>query len=264
MVRQRKMDEYARLVTWNVNGIRAAMRKGFVDSVKKMRPDLLCLQEHKACPEQVDLSMKGYESFWNIADKKGYAGTLILSRYTPKSVSHGIGVKEHDQEGRVLTLEFNKVFVVTVYTPNSQRGLARLEYRRKWDKVFLQYVRKLEKKKPVIFCGDLNVAHQEIDLANPKSNTKNAGFTLEERQGFDRIVKAGFVDVFRYFDSSAGKYTWWTYRHNARERNIGWRIDYFCASEKLIPSFKQAKILDQIYGSDHCPVQLDVDHNLFV
>ena len=250
------------LVSWNLNGIRAAWDKGFCDYVRSAEPDLLCIQETKAQPDQVDLSWAeemGYSLFWNSAVKKGYSGTLILSRIAPDKEIKGIGKAEHDQEGHVITLEFPDYYLATVYTPNSQRGLARLDYRQEWDRDFLAYMKKLDKKKPMIFCGDLNCAHQEIDLANPKSNRKNAGFTDEERAGFDNILAAGFKDSFREFDDSPGNYSWWTMRTNARERNIGWRLDYFCVSDKIWDRVKGASILSDIFGSDHCPVAIELD-----
>jgi len=248
------------LVSWNVNGIRAILKKGFIEFVRTMNPDILCLQETKAHPEQVDMVLDHYPyHYWNSADKKGYSGTAVFSKIKPLSVTNGIGVDKHDREGRVITLEFPKVFFITVYTPNSQNELRRLDYRTsEWDVDFLEYVQHLEKKKPVIFCGDLNVAHQEIDLANPKSNVGNPGFTPEERASFDRIVKAGFIDTFRVFNKSPGQYSWWSYRTKARDRNVGWRIDYFCASQSLQDYLKRAEILADVHGSDHCPVLLEV------
>jgi exodeoxyribonuclease-3 len=234
-----------------------------------MNPDILCLQETKAHPEQVDHELKnlGYEyEYWNSAEKKGYSGTAVFSKIKPISVSYGLGIEKHDTEGRVITCEFEKYFLVTVYTPNSKRGLERLEYREKeWDVDFLQYVKTLEQTKPVVFCGDLNVAHQEIDLKNPQSNkttkTKpgNAGFTDQERRGFDNIVNAGFIDTFRYLHPNEEKYTWWSYMFQARKKNIGWRIDYFCVSQSLKDAIQKAEILDHIMGSDHCPVELELN-----
>lgn len=248
-----------RLVSWNVNGIRAAMDKGFRKFVESDPPDVLCLQETKATPEQVDLSWTGelgYVQIWNCAEKKGYSGTSVWSKLPPKKSVLGIGSTEHDREGRVITATYDDFHLVTVYTPNSQRGLVRLDYRQKWDVDFLAYVKKLDRRKPVIFCGDLNCAHKEIDLANPKSNRKNAGFSDEERAGFDQILASGFFDSFRAFDSSPGQYSWWTYRNDARARNIGWRLDYFCVSEKLRNQVSGARICTEILGSDHCPVEL--------
>ncbi|MCA9733008.1 MAG: exodeoxyribonuclease III [Deferribacteres bacterium] len=244
-----------KLISWNVNGIRAALNKGFTDFLKNEDMDILCLQETKAEASQVDIDLNGYYGFWNSAEKKGYSGTAIFSKIEPIDVQYGINIPEHDSEGRVITLEFEKFFIVTVYTPNSQRELARLDYRQnKWDIDFLKYVKALEAKKPVIFCGDLNVAHKEIDLANPKNNRRNAGFTDEERDGFDNIIKAGFIDTFREFNTEGGQYTWWTYRMNARARNIGWRIDYFCISSALRPHLEDAFIRSEVMGSDHCPI----------
>lgn len=246
-----------KLISWNVNGIRAVLKKGFLDFVKKHKPDILCIQETKAQPEQVELDLKGYEAHWNSAVRKGYSGVLTLTKKKLLNVSKGMGVKKHDQEGRVLTTEFKNYFLVNVYTPNSKRGLERLPYRHKeWDVDFLKFLKKLEKKKPVIFCGDLNVAHKEIDLTYPKQNRKNHGFTDEEREGFDRFVKSGFVDTFREFEKEGGHYSWWSQMHKARPRNIGWRIDYFCVSKTLKKKLKGASILSKVMGSDHAPVQL--------
>jgi len=243
-----------KFISWNINGLRAALKRGFVDTVQKMQPDVLCLQETKASPEQVDLDLKEYHASWNSADKKGYSGTLTLSRVQPLQVFSGMGIPEHDTEGRVLTAEFDDYFLVNVYTPNAKRDLSRLDYRVQWDRDFLAFLKKLEQKKPVVFCGDLNVAHTEIDLANPKANEGNHGFTKEEREGFSNFLKAGFIDTFREFHKEGGHYTWWTLRNNARERNIGWRIDYFLISSSLRPRLKDAFILKDVMGSDHCPV----------
>lgn len=248
-----------KLISWNVNGLRAMLKKGFVEFFEREMPDILCLQEVKATVDQIDVGFPGYEVFWNAAEKKGYSGTAIYTRFRPLDVKYGLGLDHHDKEGRVITLEYEKVFVVTVYTPNSQDDLRRLSYRTaEWDRDFLAYVKELEKKKPVIFCGDLNVAHKEIDLANPKTNTKNAGFTPEERLGFDNIVAAGFVDTFRHFNQEPKNYTWWSYRTNARARNVGWRIDYFCVSRVLSEHLVSASILCDVMGSDHCPVSIVV------
>lgn len=248
-----------RLVTWNVNGIRACIKNGFHDFVRDVAPDILCLQEIKAHPDQVDLALSDYHHFWNPAVKPGYSGTAIFSRKEPLSVRNGMGTEALDQEGRVTTAEFDDFFVVSVYTPNSQRELTRHDYRvNTWEPAFLSYVKSLEQKKPVIFCGDLNVAHTEIDLANPKSNMRNAGFTPEERARFSEVIASGFVDVFREFETGSGHYTWWTYRNGARARNIGWRLDYFCASTLLRPRLKSAKILCDVMGSDHCPVMMEI------
>ena len=235
------------------------MDKGFRDFVVAEQPDVLCLQEIKAEASQVNLdwmSDLGYNQIWNSAEKKGYSGTFICSKIKPKKHVLGLGIEEHDQEGRVITATFDDFHIVTVYTPNSKRGLARLPYRQQWDADFLAYVKKLNKRKPVIFCGDLNVAHKEIDLANPKSNRKNAGFSDEERAGFDDILAGGFVDSFREFDDGPDNYSWWTFRANARERNIGWRLDYFLVAEKFWDAVADAKIRSDVFGSDHCPVEL--------
>ncbi len=249
-----------RLVSWNVNGLRACISKGFVDFVGRDQADVYCLQEVRALPEQVELTLPGYTMYWNPALKRGYSGTAIISRQTPLHVFPGLGLAEHDTEGRVLTAEFMDYFVVTVYTPNAQRELTRLDYRQnQWDRDFLKFVRKLEKKKPVVFCGDLNVSHREIDLANPRSNRGNAGFTDEERLGFDNLLKAGFVDTFREFESGGGHYTWWSNRKGVRERNIGWRLDYFLISGALRPRLVSAGILAEVLGSDHCPISVELD-----
>ena len=250
-----------KLVSWNVNGIRASMDKGFRDLIESETPDIVCLQETKAHPDQVNLlwaEQYGYHKSWNCAKKKGYSGTTIWSKTKPKKVALDLGIEEHDQEGRVITATYDDFHLVNVYTPNSQRGLKRLEYRQVWDEAFLDHVKKLNRRKPVIFCGDLNCAHTEIDLANPKSNKKNAGFTVEERAGLDAMAAAGFVDSFRHFDEGPKNYSWWTYRSNARERNIGWRLDYFWVSEKLIDQVSSATIRADIFGSDHCPVEITI------
>ncbi len=249
-----------KLISWNVNGIRAALRNGLADFVAREKPDILCLQETKATADDVELpaALAGYSAFWNSAEKKGYAGTAIFTKTKPRKVTQGINVADHDREGRVLTAEFADFFLVNVYVPNSKRELTRLEYRQQWDRDFLKYLRRLERTKPVIFCGDLNVAHREIDLARPKDNVKNHGFTPEERAGFDAIVGAGFVDAFREFESAGGHYTWWSQMHGARGRNIGWRIDYFVCSPALRLRLKRAWILHEVMGSDHCPVGLEL------
>lgn len=248
-----------KLISWNVNGIRAALGKGFLDFLHNEAPDILCLQETKAHPEQVDQHVVNhdlYKTYWSSAEKKGYSGTAIFTKTEPLNVTYGIGIKEHDNEGRVITCKFEKYFLVNVYVPNSGvDGLARLGYRQEWDKDFLKYLKKLEETKPVILCGDLNVAHQEIDLARPKENTKSAGFTPEERTGMDNFINSGFIDTFRHFyPTETAKYSWWSYRAGARERNVGWRIDYFLVSENLKDKLKEAFILPDVHGSDHCPV----------
>ena len=245
------------LMSWNVNGIRSALRKGFAEFFESAQPDILCLQETKAEPEQVDYPFTEYHQFWNWAEKKGYSGTAILSKVPPLNVTYGLGIDEHDREGRIITAEYERYYLISCYTPNSKRGLLRLDYRvGRWDRAFFDYVTQLEKQKPVVFCGDLNVAHKEIDIANPKSNRRNAGFTDEERSSFDRLMAHGFVDTFRHFCPDPGMYTWWSQRPGVRERNVGWRIDYFCTSDALKPHLKAARIHSDIFGSDHCPISL--------
>ena len=250
-----------KLISWNVNGIRAVIKKGFYDFVATYNPDILCIQETKAHPEQVDLTLSDYPyQYWNSAEKKGYSGTAIFSKVEPLSIDYDMGIKKHDLEGRVITAEFKDYFLVTVYTPNSKRELLRLDYRKKeWDVDFLIFLKKLEKTKPVIFCGDLNVAHKEIDLKNPKTNHRNAGFTDEEREGFDNYINKGFIDTFREFEKGAGHYTWWSYMFQARSRNIGWRIDYFCVSKTLSPIVRNSYILKDVMGSDHAPIVIEID-----
>lgn len=246
-----------KLISWNVNGLRACMGKGFIDFFRQADADIFCIQESKLQAGQIELDLEGYYDYWNYAVKKGYSGTAIFTKREPLSVTYGIGIEAHDQEGRVITAEFDEYYVVTCYTPNSQDGLKRLDYRMEWEDAFLAYLKKLEEKKPVIFCGDLNVAHQEIDLKNPKTNRKNAGFTDEERAKFGTLLEAGFIDTFRYFyPDQEGIYSWWSYRFKAREKNAGWRIDYFCVSESLKDRLESASILTDIMGSDHCPVEL--------
>ncbi|MBQ4559681.1 MAG: exodeoxyribonuclease III [Tyzzerella sp.] len=248
-----------KLISWNVNGIRACVQKGFLDFFKEIDADIFCIQESKMQEGQLELELEGYHQYWNYAEKKGYSGTAIFTKQEPLSVQYGIGIEEHDHEGRVITLEFEDFYMVTVYTPNSQDELKRLDYRMQWETDFLAYLKKLEEKKGVIFCGDLNVAHQEIDLKNPKTNRRSAGFTDEERGKFSEVLTAGFVDTFRHFyPELEGAYSWWSYRMNARARNAGWRIDYFCVSECLKDRLEDAKILTDVMGSDHCPVQLDL------
>ncbi len=250
-----------KLISWNVNGIRAVLKKGFMDFIEEHDPDILCLQETKATPDQVELDLPQYPyKLWNSAEKKGYSGTAVFSKVQPVTTVNGINTPEHDSEGRVITAEYADFFLVNVYTPNSKRGLERLPYRQdEWDPAFLNYVKELEKTRPVIFCGDLNVAHREIDLARPADNRRNAGFTDEERAGFDNIVNAGFIDTFREFVKEGGHYSWWSYMANAREKNIGWRIDYFCVSSVLRTRLKGASILANIMGSDHAPVVLEIN-----
>jgi len=250
-----------KLISWNVNGIRACIKKGFLDYMAAVDADVICLQETKSHPGDVQhVSWPGnYQVTWNSASKKGYSGTAIFTRIKPKAISVNIGVADHDTEGRVITAEFADFFLMTCYAPNSQRGLTRLEYRTQaWDPAFLAYLNKLEKKKPVIFCGDLNVAHTEIDLTNPKTNRRNAGFTDEERTNFSTLLSRGYVDTFRHFTPGPGHYTWWSQMMNCRARNIGWRVDYFVASEKLRPALKKAWISPEVMGSDHCPVGLEL------
>ena len=248
-----------KFISWNVNGLRAVVGKGFADVFNEIDADFFCLQETKLQEGQIDLSFDGYESYWNYAEKKGYSGTAIFTKHTPLSVSYGIGVDEHDHEGRVITLEYDSFYLVTVYTPNSQDGLKRLDYRMSWEDDFLAYIKALDEKKPVIYCGDLNVAHQEIDLKNPKSNRKNAGFTDEERGKMTAVLESGFTDTWRSLNPDVeGVYSWWSYRFNARKNNAGWRIDYFIVSDRIIDKIEDAKILTDIYGSDHCPVELDI------
>ncbi|OLS01499.1 exodeoxyribonuclease [Tissierella creatinophila DSM 6911] len=248
-----------KLISWNVNGIRACVKKGFLDYFNEVDADMFCLQETKLQEGQIDLELPGYEQYWNYAQKKGYSGTAIFTKKSPLSVSYGLGIDEHDTEGRVITLEFEDFFLVNVYTPNSQRELARLDYRMQWEEDFSDYIKDLDHKKPVIVCGDLNVAHKEIDLKNPSSNRKNAGFTDEERGKMTDLLSRGFVDSFRYlYPDKEDAYSWWSYITKARDRNAGWRIDYFLVSEKLKENIVEASIHSEILGSDHCPVVLDL------
>lgn len=249
-----------KLISWNVNGIRACVQKGFLDFFKEVDADIFCIQETKMQEGQLDLELPGYHQYWNYAVKKGYSGTAVFTKEEPVSVSYGLGIEEHDQEGRVITLEFADFYLVTVYTPNSQDGLKRLDYRMEWENAFLAHLKKLEEAKPVVFCGDLNVAHKEIDLKNPKTNRKNAGFSDEERGKFTELLENGFIDTFRHFyPDEEGIYSWWSYRFSARAKNAGWRIDYFCVSEALKERLQDAKILTDVLGSDHCPVELDME-----
>lgn len=246
-----------KLISWNVNGIRACAEKGFLDFFQSADADIFCLQETKLQEGQIDLDLNGYHQYWNYAKKKGYSGTAIFTKEKPLSVSYGMGIEEHDNEGRVITLEFADFYFITVYTPNSKEELARLPYRMRWEEDFLSYLKQLEQKKPVIFCGDLNVAHKEIDLKNPKTNRKNAGFSDEEREKFTILTKSGFTDTFRYFyPDMEGIYSWWSYRFSARAKNAGWRIDYFMVSDCLQERLQDALIYTDILGSDHCPVGL--------
>lgn len=248
-----------KFISWNVNGIRACLEKGFLDAFAAMDADFFCLQETKAQPEQVSLELPGYEQFWNSAEKKGYSGTAIFTKHHPISVAYGVGVEELDHEGRLITLEYPDFYIATCYTPNAQDGLKRIDHRMAWEDAFRSYLMKLDETKPVIVCGDLNVAHQEIDLKNPKSNRGNAGFSDEERGKFSDLLASGFTDTFRYlYPDAAGIYSWWSYRYNARANNAGWRIDYFLVSNRLQDKILSAAIHNEIYGSDHCPVELEL------
>ena len=248
-----------KLISWNVNGLRAALDKGFLESFRALDAEVFCLQETKVQPGPVTLDLPGYHQYWNYAEKKGYSGTAIFTRQPALSVRYGMGVEEHDREGRMITLDMGDFYLLTVYTPNAQRELTRLPYRMAWEDAFLAYLKGLEKDKPVVFCGDLNVAHEEIDLKNPKSNQQNAGFTREERDKMTALLDAGFIDTFRYFyPDLEGAYSWWSYRFKAREKNAGWRIDYFITSPSLKEKLEDAKIHSDIMGSDHCPVELDL------
>ena len=249
-----------KFISWNVNGLRACEGKGFSDIFRTLNADFFCLQETKMQHGQLDLQFEGYQSFWNYAEKKGYSGTAIFTKHQPLQVTYGLGVDEHDHEGRVITLEMPDFYLVTVYVPNAQDGLKRLAYRMKWDEDFRTYLKALDATKPVIVCGDLNVAHQEIDLKNPKTNRRNAGFTDEEREQFTKLLGSGFTDSFRHFyPTLEGAYSWWSYRFKAREKNAGWRIDYFVVSNRLMPRISSAAIHNEVFGSDHCPVELTID-----
>ena len=248
-----------KMISWNVNGLRACMGKGFADFFNEIDADIFCLQETKLQEGQIDFAPEGYHCYWNYAEKKGYSGTAIFTKAEPLNVTYGIGIEEHDKEGRVITLEFDQFYFITVYVPNSQRELTRLDYRMKWEDDFLAYIKSLDAKKPVIYCGDLNVAHKEIDLKNPKTNHHNAGFTDDEREKFSAVLESGFTDTFRYFyPEQEHIYSWWSYMFKSREKNAGWRIDYFVASERLNDALTDAKIHTEIFGSDHCPVELDI------
>lgn len=249
-----------RLISWNVNGIRAAVKKGFMDFFDDVDADIFCLQETKLSAGQLDLELEGYHQYWNYAEKKGYSGTAVFTKEEPIHVSYGIEMEEHDREGRVITCEYEDFFLVTCYTPNSQRGLARLDYRMEWEEDFRKYLNMLDQVKPVVLCGDLNVAHKEIDLKNPAANRKNAGFSDEERSQFQNLLDAGYTDTFRHlYPDAADRYSWWSYITKARERNAGWRIDYFVVSDRLADAIVEADIRDDIFGSDHCPVYLELD-----
>ena len=248
-----------KLISWNVNGLRACLTKGFMDAFDHLDADIFCLQETKLSKGQLELELPGYYQFWNYAEKKGYSGTAMFTKEEPVAVTYGLGIEEHDHEGRVITAEFPEYYVITCYTPNSQDGLKRLDYRMQWEDAFRTYLKELEKKKPVIFCGDLNVAHNEIDLKNPKTNRGNAGFTDEERACFSKVLENGFIDTFRYFyPEQTGIYSWWSYRFQARAKNAGWRIDYFVVSQCLQDRLADAKIHTEVLGSDHCPIELDI------
>ena len=248
-----------KLISWNVNGIRACLTKGFEEVFKKMDADIFCLQETKCQPDQINIEFQGYTSYWNSAEKKGYSGTAIFTKQRPINVTYGIGIEEHDKEGRVITLEFEKFYMVDIYTPNSKRELERLEYRQIWEDEIRKYLLKLNETKPVIMCGDLNVAHKEIDLKNPKTNRHNAGFTDEERNKMTELLDSGFTDTFRYlYPEKENAYSWWSYMGHAREKNVGWRIDYFIVSKSIEKQIKEAKIYPEIMGSDHCPVGLEI------
>ena len=248
-----------KLISWNVNGLRAVMNKNFMEFFNEADADVFCLQETKLQEGQIEMDLPGYHQYWNYADKKGYSGTAVFTKKEPLSVTYGIGIDEHDHEGRVITLEFDDFYFITVYVPNSQDGLKRLDYRMRWEDDFLSYIKKLEETKPVIYCGDLNVAHEETDLKNPKTNRKNAGFTDEERSKMTAVLESGFTDTFRYFYPEQVTYSWWSYRFKAREKNAGWRIDYFICSDSLRARLKDAKIHTEVMGSDHCPVELDIE-----
>ena len=249
-----------RLISWNVNGLRACVGKGFLDFFQEIRADAVCLQETKMQPDQLTLELEGYEQYWNSAVKKGYSGTAVFTKMQPLAVTYGLGIPEHDNEGRVITCEYEQFYLVTVYTPNAQTELARLDYRMSWEDAFREYLQVLDAKKPVIVCGDLNVAHKEIDLKNPKANERSAGYTIEEREKFTRLLEAGFTDSFRHLHPDlTGAYSWWSYRFRARQNNAGWRIDYFLVSDRIKEKIVTASILNEVMGSDHCPVMLEIE-----
>ena len=247
-----------KLISWNVNGLRACVTKGFLEYFQEADADIFCIQESKLQEGQIDLELQGYHQYWNYAERKGYSGTAVFTRKVPLTVTYGIGIEEFDHEGRMITLEYEDFYLVTVYTPNSQEGLVRLDYRMEWEEKFRAYLKELEEKKPVVVCGDLNVAHQEIDIKNPKTNRKNAGFTDQERDKFSCLLEAGFIDTYRYLYPEKVEYSWWSYRFKAREKNAGWRLDYFLISPVLKERLKDAKIHTSVMGSDHCPVELDL------
>ena len=250
-----------KIVSWNVAGFRACLNKGFDDFFKEINADIFCIQESKVLPDQFNYLPDGYEMFLNPAEKKGYSGTLVYTKVKPKSVTFGMGIEEHDHEGRIITLEFNDFYLVTEYVPNAKRELERLDYRMTWEDDFRSYLKFLEQSKPVVLCGDLNVAHNEIDIKNPKANIGNAGFTYEERGKFSELLDSGFIDTFRYYNPDTVKYTWWSYIGNARSKGIGWRIDYFVVSKGIIDKVSDTKIYDDVMGSDHCPISIDIDLN---
>ncbi len=249
-----------KLISWNVNGLRAVLNKGFMNFFNEVQADIFCIQETKMQEGQVTLELPGYEQYWNSAERKGYSGTAIFTKVKPISVTYGLGIEEHDKEGRIITLEFEKFYLVNCYTPNSKRELERLDYRQVWEEEMRKYLKKLDTIKPVIYCGDLNVAHQEIDLKNPKTNTHNAGFTMEERTKMTKLLSVGFIDTFRYlYPEKENAYSWWSYMGHAREKNVGWRIDYFIVSDRVKQYVEEASIYDQVMGSDHCPIGLEIN-----
>ena len=248
-----------KIISWNVAGMRACLKKGFIDFFNKVNADIICLQETKLLDSELTFRPDGYEIYLNPAERKGYSGVMIYTKIKPLNVTYGMGIEEHDKEGRMITLEFNDFYLITIYVPNSKDGLVRLDYRMTWDEAFREYITKLEKNKPVIFCGDLNVAHKEIDIASPKTHQRSAGFTIEERESFSKTLDLGYIDSYRYYNPDKVIYTWWSYLGHAREKNLGWRLDYFIVSKKLESKMKNSKILNAILGSDHCPIQLEVN-----